>query len=185
MARRKTTRKTTAPKRRRTTRAATPARRSTRRVSRKRGMLSEIFDAKSAQAGAMITLEGAAGGVGAHFLGKILPANLTAQNKALIQLGAGFVTATVLKRPNLGAGMAAIGTVDLLRGVGFLAEDNTANWASGMDSLPMVLNENGEAMYLSEGGDMFLSEDYFLSEGEYSESAGSDYEVGYYPEFGL
>lgn len=183
MARRKTTRKVSAPKRRRTTRAAAPARRRTRRVSRKRGMLSEIFDAKSAQAGAMITLEGAAGGVGAHFLGKILPAGLTAQNKALIQLGAGFVTATLLKRPNLGAGMAAIGTVDLLRGVGFLAEDNTANWASGMDSLPMVLNENGDPMYLSEGEDMYLSEDYYLSED--FESAGTNYEVGYYPEFGL
>lgn len=185
---RRTTRKkatSAAPRRRRRTTAAAPARRRTRRVSRKRGMLSEIFDAKSAQAGAMITLEGAAGGVGAHFLGKILPAGLSAQNKALIQLGAGFVTATVLKRPNLGAGMAAIGTVDLLRGVGFLAEDNSAEWAQGMDSLPMVLNE-GEAMYLSENGDMYLSENYYLSEGdEYSESAGSDYEVGYYPEFGL
>lgn len=183
--RRKTTRKTSAPKRRRSTRAAVPARRRTRRVSRKRGMLSEIFDAKSAQAGAMITLEGAAGGVGAHFLGKILPAGLSAQNKALIQLGAGFVTATVLKRPNLGAGMAAIGTVDLLRGVGFLADETSADYASGMDSLPMVLNEDGSPLYLSEGDNMYLSEDYYLSEGEYSESAGSDYEVGYYPEFGL
>jgi hypothetical protein len=81
--------------------------------------------------------------------------------------------------------MAAIGTVDLLRGVGFLAEDNTAEWASGMDSLPMVLNE-GEAMYLSEASDMYLSENYYLSaDDEYNESAGSDYEVGYYPEFGL
>jgi hypothetical protein len=132
-------------------------------------MLSEIFDARSASAGAMITLEGAAGGVGAHFLGKILPGT----------------TATLLKRPNLGAGMAAIGTVDLLRGVGFLAEDSSVNYANGMDSLPMVLNE-GEAMYLSEASDMYLSENYYLSEdGEYSESAGSDYEVGYYPEFGM
>lgn len=186
MRRKRTTKRTSAPKRRRSPRAAAPARRRTRRVSRKRGMLSEIFDAKSAQAGAMITLEGAAGGVGAHFLGKILPAGLSAQNKALIQLGAGFVTATVLKRPNLGAGMAAIGTVDLLRGVGFLADDSSADYASGMDSLPMVLNENGDPLFLSEGSDMYLSEDYFLSEGdEYSESAGSDYEVGYYPEFGL
>jgi len=186
MAIRRRKKTTAAPRRRRTTtKSATPARRRTRRVSRKRGMLSEIFDARSASAGAMITLEGAAGGVGAHFLGKILPATMSPQYKALIQLGAGFATATVLKRPNLGAGMAAIGTVDLLRGVGFLAEDSSVNYANGMDSLPMVLNE-GEAMYLSEASDMYLSENYYLSEDdEYSQSAGTGYEVGYYPEFGM
>jgi hypothetical protein len=185
MAIRRRKKTTAAPRRRRTTtKAAAPARRRTRRVSRKRGMLSEIFDARSASAGAMITLEGAAGGVGAHFLGKILPNTMSPQYKALVQLGAGFATATLLKRPNLGAGMAAIGTVDLLRGVGFLAEDGV-NYANGMDSLPMVLNE-GEAMYLSEASDMYLSENYYLSEDdEYSQSAGTGYEVGYYPEFGM
>ena len=187
MARRKTTRKTAAPRRRRRTTAVAPKRR-TRRVSRKRSMLSEFFDPKSAQAGAMIALEGAAGGVGAHFLGKILPGTISPQYKAVIQMGAGFATATMFKRPNLGAGMAAVGAVDLLRGIGFLAEDdNTAQWAQGMDSLPMVLNE-GEAMYLSQGGDAYsLAENYYLSEGddEYSESDGLNYSVGYYPEFGM
>jgi hypothetical protein len=181
--RRTTTRKrTTAPRRRRTTRAAAPVRR-TRRVSRKRSMLSEFFDPKSAQAAAMVSLEGAAGGVGAHFLGKILPGNLSAQNKGIITLGAGFVTAAMFKRPNLGAGMAAVGAVDLLRGVGFLAEEgNMFDYAGGMDSLPMVLNE-GEAYALAEGYD--LAEGFDLAEGEYSESSGQDYMVGYYPEFGL
>jgi hypothetical protein len=65
-----------------------------------------------------------------------------------------------------------------------LAEDGV-NYANGMDSLPMVLNE-GEAMYLSEASDMYLSENYYLSEDdEYSQSAGTGYEVGYYPEFGM
>jgi hypothetical protein len=68
---RRTVKRTSAP-RRRTTKATAPKRR-TRRVSRKRSMLSEFFDPKSAQAAAMVTLEGAAGGVGAHFLGKSLP----------------------------------------------------------------------------------------------------------------
>jgi hypothetical protein len=146
-------------------------------------MLSEFFDPRSAQAAAMVTLEGAAGGVGAHFLGKILPTSISAQNKGIIQVGAGFVTAAMLKRPILGAGMAAVGVVDLLRGVGFLAEDDNYDYASGMDSLPMVLNE-GEAYALSEGN-MYLSDGFYLSEDdEYRESAGSDYEVGYYPEFG-
>jgi len=179
---RTTSRKRTSTPRRKTRRAAAPARRRTRRVSRKRGMLSEFFDPRSAQAAAMVTLEGAAGGVGAHFLGKILPATISAQNKGIIQVGAGFVTAAMLKRPILGAGMAAVGVVDLLRGVGFLAEGDY-NYANGMDSLPMVLNE-GEAFALSEGFD--LSEGgYYLSEGgEYDESPGIGYEVGYFPEFG-
>lgn len=176
MARRRTTRKraTTTRKRTRSTRAAAPARRTTRRVSRKRSMLSEFFDPKSAQAAAMVSLEGAAGGVSAHFLSKVLPANLSAQNKGIITIGAGFITTAVFKRPNLGAGMAAVGAVDLLRGVGFLAEGDY-NYANGMDSLPMVLNE-GEAYALSEGYD--LAEGFDLSE-------AADYEVGYYPEFGL
>lgn len=180
--RRKSTRKRTTAPRRRTTRAAAPAKRRTRRVSRKRSMLSEFFDPKSAQAAAMVTLEGAAGGIGAHFLGKILPANISAQNKGIIQVGAGFVTAAMLKRPVLGAGMAAVGAVDLLRGVGFLAEDDNYNWASGMDSLPMVLNE-GEAYALAEGGMYNLAEGFDLSEMDY-ESDGTGYEVGYFPEFG-
>jgi len=178
---RRSTRKRSTTPRRRTTRAAAPAKRRTRRVSRKRSMLSEFFDPKSAQAAAMVTLEGAAGGVGAHFLTKILPQNLSAQNKGIITVGAGFVTAAMLKRPVLGAGMAAVGAVDLLRGVGFLAE-NDYNWASGMDSLPMVLNE-GEAYALAEGYD--LAEGFDLAEGEYSESDGTGYEVGYFPEFGM
>lgn len=181
--RKRSTRKRTTAPRRRTTRAAAPAKRRTRRVARKRSMLSEFFDPKSAQAAAMVTIEGAAGGVGAHFLGKILPANLSAQNKGIITVGAGFVTAAMFKRPTLGAGMAAVGAVDLLRGVGFLAENDSYNWASGMDSLPMVLNE-GEAYALAEGYD--LAEGFDLAEGgEYDESTGQDYMVGYYPEFGL
>lgn len=178
MARRRTTRKraTTTRKRTRSTRAAAPARRTTRRVSRKRSMLSEFFDPKSAQAAAMVSLEGAAGGVGAHFLSKVLPASLSAQNKGIITIGAGFVATAMFKRPNLGAGMAAVGAVDLLRGVGFLAEGDY-NYANGMDSLPMVLNE-GEAYALSEGYD--LAEGFDLAEGMVS-----DYEVGYYPEFGM
>jgi len=168
MARRRTTRKrATTTRKRRTTRAAAPARR-TRRVSRRRSMLSEFFDPKSAQAAAMVSLEGAAGGVGAHFLGKVLPGNLSAQNKGLITIGAGFITTAMFKRSNLGAGMAAVGAVDLLRGVGFLAEGDY-NYANGMDSLPMVLNE-GEAYALSEGYDL---------------AEGMDYEVGYFPEFGM
>lgn len=180
--RRSTRKRTTAPRRRRTTTAAAPKRR-TRRVTRRRSMLSEFFDPKSAQAAGMVVVEGAAGGVGAHFLNKVLPGTLSAQYKGAITIGAGFLTAAMFKRPTLGAGMAAVGAVDLLRGVGFLAEDGDGamyNYANSMDSLPMVLNE-GEAYSLAEGYD--LAENYDLAEGDY-DSPGIDYEVGYFPEFG-
>ena len=182
MKRRKTTRKA-APRRRRSV-AAAPKRKTTRRVNRSRSMLSEFFDPKSAAAGAKVALSGAVGGVGAALLAKVLPTSVSAQNKAIAQVGAGFLTATMFRMPNIGAGMAAVGVVDLLRAQNLLGEDGSnMNYAMDMDSLPMVLNE-GEAMYLSE--DFPLSENYYLSEddSEYSESAGSDYEVGYYPEFG-
>lgn len=181
MRRRTTTRKSrpSAPRKRRSTGLRTTKARTRRVTRRSKGMLSEFFDAKSAQQAGMVVAEGALGGVGATLLGKVLPASVSPQYKAVITVGAGFVTASMFKRPILGAGMASVGVVELLKSVNFLAENN-GNWASGMDSLPMVLNE-GEAMYLSENP-MYLSENYYLSED--FESAGSDYEVGYYPEFG-
>lgn len=181
--RRKTRKKTASPRRRRTT-ALTTTRRTRsvkRRGTRRRSLAADFFNPAQAKEAAMVAVEGAAGGVGAHFLGKILPPSMTPQTRGLVTLGAGFVTAAVLRRPILGAGMAAVGVVNLLKDINFLAEDsdNLAEWSSGMESLPMVLNE-GEAYALSQGYD--LAEGYDLSE-EF-ESSGSDYEVGYYPEFG-
>ena len=181
--RKKTTAKRSSTPRRRSRKASTPMRRTTRRVSRNRGMLSEFFDPKSAQAGAMVTLEGAVVGVGAHFLGKILPTTMSSQYKGAITLGAGFATAVLFKRPNLGAGMAGVGAVDLLRSVGFLAEDNDTNWANDMDSLPMVLNAN-DSMYLSASPYDLSENPYLLSEESEFDSPGYGYEVGYFPEFG-
>jgi hypothetical protein len=173
--RRKRTTKKAAPRRRRTTALTTTKRTRSvkRRSTRRRSLAADFFNPAQAKEAAMVVVEGAAGGVGAHFLGKILPTSISAQQKGLITLGAGFVTAAVMRRPILGAGMAAVGVVNLLKDVNFLAEDNLAEWSSGMESLPMVLNE-GEAYALSEGD--YLAEDF--------ESDGTGYEVGYYPEFG-
>ena len=176
MYKRKRTTKKAAPRRRRTTTALSTTRRTRsvkRRATRRKGLAADFFTPAAAKEAGMIVVEGAAGGVGAHFLGKLLPTTLSAQYRGLLTIGAGFVTAAMFKRPILGAGMAAVGTINLLKEVNFLADDNLAEWSSGMESLPMVLNE-GEAYALSE---MYpLSEDF--------ESAGTDYEVGYYPEFG-
>jgi hypothetical protein len=161
---RTTRRKTTAPARRRRTVAKAPVRR--RRSTAKKGLLSEMFNPAMASGAAKTLLSGAVGGLGAGLLGKVLPASTSVEMRAAYTLGAGFITSTVFKLPNVGAGMAAVGVKELLTAKGLLAEG--ANYADSMDSLPMVLNEN-EAMYLQESSDMYLAEN------DYS------YGVGYYP----
>lgn len=154
-----------------------------RRTTRRKGGLSEFFNPGQAAEAAKVVVEGAAGGVGAHFLNKVLPSTINPAQKAVITVGAGFITAAMFKRPILGAGMAAIGVMNLLTETKLLAEDTNGEFTSDeLDNLPMVLNEN--TMYaLSEGNGMYLSEDYLQEDTEF-ESPGTDYEVGYYPEFG-
>jgi len=161
--RRKSTARRSTPTRRRRTTMKAPVRR--RRSTRKKGLLSEVFNTASATGGAKVLLSGAAGGIGAGLLGKVLPATTSTEMRAAYTLAAGFVTSTLLKLPNVGAGMAAVAVRDLALSKGLLSENY--NYADSMSSLPMVLNEN-EAMYLQENNDMYLAEDY-------------GYNVGYYP----
>jgi hypothetical protein len=169
--------RTTAVKKRTTRRRSTPVKTTRRVTRRKKGMLSEFFSPQTAQAGAKIVLSGAIGGIGAGFLSKLIPGSVSPEMKSLYILGAGFVTATVLKMPNVGAGMSAIGAYEIFKSKGFLAEDSEYDYANSMESLPMVLNED-QALYLQENYGMYLSEDYSLAEDDDS------YNVGYYPEFG-
>jgi len=153
-------------KRRKTTKKAAP--RSKKRVTRrKKGMLSELFNPTMAQAAGKTVISGAVGGVGAAMLTKLLPDTLEPKTKAFYTIGAGFVTATLLKMPNVAAGMAGVGFYNLLQTGGFLAED--FSYADDLDALPMVLDENGAA---------FLQES-FLQDG-YLQENGLDYNVGYY-----
>ena len=178
-----TRRRTATPRKRTTTtrrRTTTPVK-SVRRVTRrKKSMLSEFFSPQTAQAGAKVCISGAVGGIGAGLLSKLIPTSVSNEMKSVYILGAGFITATVLKMPNVGAGMSAIGVYQLLKDKGLLAEDgDNYDYADSMESLPMVLNED-QALYLQENDGMYLAEDvnYSLSEDN------DDYSVGYYPEFG-
>ena len=162
MARRKRAVRKAPVRRRRTSVAKRPTIR--RRRSSSKGMLSQMFSSTMATSGAKTLISGAVGGIGATLLGKIIPASTTPEMKAVYGLGAGFVTATLLKMPQVGAGMSAVAVSDLLKGKGLLSEDYS--YANDLASLPMALNE-GEMQYLAENG-MYLSEDY-------------NYNVGYYP----
>lgn len=160
--------------RRRTTRKK-PVVRSKRRVTRrKKGMLSELFNPAMATAGGRTVLSGAIGGAGAAMLDKLLPDTLDPKMKAFYTIGGGFVLATVMKLPNVGAGMSGVGMYQLLTTSGFLSE-NGYDYADPIEALPMVLDENGSdylqdnGLYLSDNG-LYLSED----------NDGLSYDVGYY-----
>jgi len=163
MARRKRVVRKAPVRRRRTSVAKRPTIR--RRRSSSKGMLSQMFSTTMATSGAKTLISGAVGGIGATLLGKIIPASTTPEMKAVYGLGAGFVTATLLKMPQVGAGMSAVAVSDLLKGKGLLSEDYS--YANDLASLPMALNE-GEMQYLAENG-MYLSEEDY------------GYNVGYYP----
>lgn len=160
--------------------AKTPTRKTTtrRRQTRKSNFgLSEMFNPKMAQAGAKSTVSGGVGGGVAGLLWKMLP-NATPIQKVLAGSGLSFISATMVKMPNVGAGIMG-GTVALgMQEQGMLNEGGMERYpyASGIDSLPMVLNENGEELYLQEeGDDMYLQQD----ENMYLQD-DIDYNVGYY-----
>ncbi len=155
-----------------------PTRTKRRVTRRKKGMLAELFNPAMANAGGRSILSGAIGGATAGVLNKLLPDSIDPKMKAFYTIGAGFITATVMKLPNVGSGMAGVGMYNLLSSGGFLAEDGNYNYAEPIEQLPMVLNENG-AMYLQENP-MYLQEPFYLSENNLS------YDVGYYEAgFGL
>jgi hypothetical protein len=150
--------------------------RTTRKVKIKRrkrsrgrkGMLSEFFNPGEAKNGAKAVFSGAIGGLSAGLIDKAFSGQ-EPTNRALIQIGGGFVLATMLKMPNVGAGMAAIGAYNLLKTPLGLAENGNANYANPIEALPMFLNENGEAVSLAEG-EYFLSDNAeMLSAGEYAD----------------
>lgn len=174
---RTTTKKTTAPRRQKRAVMTTPKRRATR----KKGGLSELFSPTMAQGGAKVLGAGAIGGVGAGLLSKLIPTTTSAEMKAIYTLGAGFITATVLKMPSIGAGMSAVAVYNLLQSKNMLGEDTDFDelgeenytYANNLELLPMVLNED-QAMFLS-GNEEYLQED----DNEYLED-DNDYAVGYY-----
>jgi hypothetical protein len=173
---RSTTKKTTTP--RRTKRAIVSA--PKRRTTRKKSGLSELFSPTMATGGAKVLGAGALGGIGAGLLSKLIPTTTSAEMKALYTLGAGFVTATVLKMPSIGAGMSAVAVYNLLQSKNMLGDngdfdelgEENYSYANNLDMLPMVLNED-QAMFMSG------NEDYLQDDSEYLEEE-NDYAVGYY-----
>lgn len=152
-----------------------------RRTMREEG-LSAMFTPETAQAAGRVVGAGAIGGL----LGGALNRVLTKSNNLTrlgIQIGASYVTYAVLKYPNMSAGMAGAFAALESKPVydRFLAEEDEDMMFAQEDSineLPMILNENGEQITLSqdedgeviylneETGDTMLAEEVFLNEEE-------------------
>ena len=173
---RSTTKKATTPRRTRRAVITKPK----KRARRKSGGLSELFSPTMATGGAKVLGAGAIGGIGAGLLSKLIPTTTSAEMKALYTLGAGFVTATVLKMPSIGAGMSAVAVYNLLQSKNMLGDngdfdelgEENYSYANNLDMLPMVLNED-QALFMSG------NEDYLQDDSEYLEEE-NDYTVGYY-----
>ena len=132
-------------------------RRRTRR--KKSGMLGEFFTPAAAQEGGKAVLSGFLGGFASLAIDKALPEQ-TNTMLGLYKAGAGFLMATMMKMPNLGAGMAGAGGAQFAAGIFGMAEDSEgANYANDIEALPMFLNEGGQAVSLAEANAM-------LSEGQ-------------------
>lgn len=173
---RSTTKKATTPRRTRRAVITKPK----KRARRKSGGLSELFSPTMATGGAKVLGAGAIGGIGAGLLSKLIPTTTSAEMKALYTLGAGFVTATVLKMPSIGAGMSAVAVYNLLQSKNMLGDngdfdelgEENYSYANNLDMLPMVLNED-QALFMSG------NEDYLQDDSEYLEEE-NEYAVGYY-----
>lgn len=156
------------PSRRRHSLAAAGTRKHTRRRSRRRGMMSELFSASTATAAVKSIALGAAGGMlagGVHRLVK--------DKNAGMRIGTGlvvsFLTYSVGNFPNMAAGMA--GAFAALESDGLygklMAEGDLTYYAdaSALNEMPVYLNEAGEPVYLNE--DINLAEEVDLSQGIY------------------
>lgn len=144
-----------------------------RRRSRKaKGMLSELFNPNMAQGAVKTVLSGAIGGAVAGYGDKMLPQDWNPMAKAGIIAAGGFVAASMLKMPNIGAGMAGVAMYKLMEAQGMLAEEY--DYASPIESLPVVLNEDGAA-YLSAGFDLAEGQLYESEEVPYF-----NYDTGWY-----
>lgn len=165
----------TAPRRKRSTTAKrkTPVRR--RRTTRKKGLLGDLIKPGEAKMGTKAVMSGFAGGVIARFGEKALQSsNMNDEWKAGLLILGGFGMATIAKKPYMGAGMSAIGADRLFDTLGLLNDDFVeTDYADPLENLPLMLNENGESMYLQDNG-------MYLQDNQMYPNAPGAYGVGYY-----
>jgi hypothetical protein len=133
------------------------------RRRRRRGLSEGGLSARGGYTAlALQFFEAGAGAIAATAVGKLLPV----QNpyiKALAGAGISVLTATQLKRPILGAGMAAVFAADFIKGFNIpgLSEMAQGDFVSESDlSQPnmVYLSPSGEPVFMQEGGEMLYAD---------------------------
>ena len=129
----------------------TKRRKSARR--RPKGFLNDMLNPTMAAHSAKSTLAAIAGGGGAIFVNKMIPATTGKLAKVAIAFGVGFL-ATNFGMANTGAGFTG-GMMALSFQNGFLNDDDDTNFADedSLSDMPLFLDDNGEPMVLEEGED--------------------------------
>lgn len=160
-ARKRRKRTSSAPRRRRS--ISVIHKPAVRRRRRRSGLHEGGLSAKGGYTAlALQFFEAGAGAIAATAVGKMLPV----QNpyiKALAGAGISVLTATQLKRPILGAGMAAVFAADFIKGLNIpgLSEMAPGNFVSEADlSQPQMvyLSPSGEPVFMQEGGEMLYAD---------------------------
>lgn len=138
-----------------------------RKSTRRKGLLSDMFNPTIAMNSFKNSLVSSAGGFGAVLVNKsILPSGSGKITRVLTGLGVGFV-ASAFGMPQLGSGFA--GGMAALTFQNGLLNDDDASFADEdvLSDNPMVLDENGTPMILEENdGDPFyryMSEDEMMA----------------------
>jgi len=143
-------RKTTKRRHRRLSEMGDPGRRRKRTTRRRRshrskGILSEMISAPAATSAGKAIVSGIVGGFLVNQIVKLIMPDQKPLTKGLLIAGLSFITGTVLKMPNVAAGMAGVGILTAVQPAtlseNFLSQDE-------LDMLPPVLSEN----YLSAAG---------------------------------
>jgi len=162
-ARRKRRRSTGIKRRRRVTASYSPAKRKHTRRRRRSSLREGTLSARGGYANmALQFLEAGAGGVAAKIVGNYLPVK-NMWLKAAAGAGLSVLTATQLKRPILGAGMAAQFASDLIRSLNVvpgLNEMEETDFLSGELNEPnmVYLAPSGEPVFLADNGGMIYAD---------------------------
>ena len=156
--------------RRRRTTAARPRRRSVRRhlsapVARRRRRRSGMSESGLSARGGYTALalqffEAGAGAVVAKAIGNFMPIK-NAYIKALAGAGISVLTATQLKRPILGTGMAAVFAADLFKNLNVpgLSEMEQGEFIDEMSQPQMIyLTPQGEPVFMNDDGNMLYAD---------------------------
>lgn len=140
-----------------------------RRSTRKKGFLGDMVTPAETKGAFKAIAGGVGGGIAAALLRRITAGKLNPIWGVAAPFVGGFVAAAFLKSPNMGAGLAAVGTSQLMQelGLGDNMDLQDNNYAQDVKQLPAVLDSSGQPM--GENDDMDLQEGY---------------QVGYAPEFG-